>query len=222
MFLFRKKIKGLSLRNPLGDSTEIPEGMQSFEVESLVPSLKNGDLEAINTLILGHLRLAINIASQYAKQAPNKSSDLVSEAVLSLSDACHKASRGELKDDNLTAFVVSRIHSNLVNFLRKDLTLRVPHSTLYSHRRSGKNTAVLQRVPLIEGTARSQNRKASLEFLEILELSTSTDFERQVVALRIQSHNDREIAEMLNTNISRVSKARALVESRFDRLTRGK
>jgi hypothetical protein len=215
MFLAGKRVHGKSIRLPI----TFPEKIATDpEIEEFVRRLKSGDTSAIGDVVRNYLRLSVCIAGQYATLAPEKRLDLASEGFVGIVTACHEVMQGGLHDNNLTAFVSSRIHAAIGKFIKDDHVVRIPHTTL---RRKGEDAQLHRQGPgAMYHACYQQPPTTMLEIREMLKLAITTPIEEQIIRLRSQSYNDREIALQLGKSIAYVAKIRAAVEARYEELER--
>jgi len=240
MFLLRKKVKAWSIQNPFG---ELSEKIEESELEQLITRLRLGieSKEDREKLYKGHMRLAMNIVAKYAKQAPNKIDDLISEAMLAISISIQEA-RTKLKDNNFTPYCIAKVHSLVYAFITSDHVAKVPISTITHKARIGEPIAPIkvesltfyfdqerskeldpeEMVPKRNTTRR---RSKSLEtgngeqlviIKEMIAKSQKTVLDRRVIHLRFKGHTDKEIAEILGLSVSRVNQIKAGVLERYE------
>lgn len=215
MFLAGRRIKGKSIKLPITFPDKIAT---DSGIENLVHRLKSGDTSAIGDVVRNYLRLSICIAGQYATLAPEKRLDLASEGFVGIVEACHDVMQGDLHDNNLTAFVSSRIHAAIGKFIKNDHVVRIPHTSLL---RKGENAQLHQQGPgAIYHACYQQPPTTMLEIREMLKLAITTPIEEQIISLRAKNYNDREIAAQIGKSIAYVAKVRAGVEARYEELER--
>lgn len=208
MFLLKQNGKGKSLCHPLG-------GICGQPVEEAFPALKAGNTEP---MILGHIRLAIYIASKYAARVPNKSDDLVSEAILALVKACNDIATGELelRDENITSFLTVKIHSKISDFISRDYTISIPPSTLRTAKAEGRTIQQVSTFNLnLDSLTAKQNSIKVFDILDTLETITKTPAEKQIVNLRIKYYDDNEISEKLGMKVSKVREIRKSIKEKY-------
>lgn len=205
MYLFRKKIKGKSINHPLGNLPNLPKNVDPNYLNTLLDQLKSGNKYVIDEILRSHIRLAINIASQYAILMPYKTNDLVSEAMLTIINCCQNPSEIE----NLSAYLISKIHSALARFIDEDNIIKIPTSTLY--RKKLKN---LTRVSIQDYTKATRLQ----DIREMIDAAIKTEQERLIINLRAQSYVDKEISEIIGLSVSRIGQIRQEVYERYEKL----
>jgi DNA-directed RNA polymerase specialized sigma subunit len=210
MYLFRQKLKGKPIDHPLG-KTDLE--LDDKRIHELLNQLKEGKKYPIDEIVQRHIKLAICISSQYALFAPQKAHDFVSEALLSILICCNTIEK--MKDDNLTGYIISRIHSKLSKALQEDNLIRIPRTSSYRRRKEGKE--IILPVRNIEYT--NHNIKL-LQIEDLIKKSIKTKQEKEVITLRRCSYTDHEIASILDLSPSRIAQIRTEVYERFKKLER--
>ena len=196
--LFGKRSKSKSIDHPLGKNATL-ERIKKEDYPTLITALMNKDMSVMDIIIKTHLRLAIKIAGQYAEIHPNKDDDLVSSAIEGLVLGCHEISEGRLEDDNLVDYLISRMHSRCLTFLKQDVNIR-------SHKK-------LTRLSIKDFIW--YDNKAAVLYQEILSLAT-TRRERDVIKFRVKGFSDEEIGEKLGITQQFVHKIRKQIKKRFE------
>ena len=103
-FLLGKQVKSVSIDHPYGKLKDI-ESLSSDEANKLMARLRNGDTDVIDTLVRGHMLLAIKIAGKYASvRNAGLADDLVSEALFAIATLCQRIANNELPEcQNITS-----------------------------------------------------------------------------------------------------------------------
>lgn len=81
----------------------------------ILKSVEAENKEAMDAMILGHMRLAMSLVARYNQ--PND--ELVSAALYGLVKAVHHISKGRLKHDNPTGYIVTFIHAEIKRVFKK-------------------------------------------------------------------------------------------------------
>jgi RNA polymerase sigma factor (sigma-70 family) len=105
-------------------SQDLPQPIPPGELKELVIRLKDGDDRVIDTIIEGHIRLATSIAGRYLWKHPLRVDDIVSAALVGVTQAVHWA-RERLKDYNITPYITTTVHRHISDFLEKDQLIHV-------------------------------------------------------------------------------------------------
>lgn len=193
MFLWGSKIRGKSLKHPLGIYPAItPEALLP-----LVERLKAGDSSVISDIIKGHLALLLKIAGQYSAVVIDNG-DFVSVGLLGMLEGCLS---GKLQDSNITTFLACRAHAAIGNHVRANRLIK-----------GGKKV-----VPLDHSDLLAEDRPL-LEIEELLAMIIKTPLEQQIVDLRKQGYTVREIAARLGCSKSFVDNQLSLLHRRFKEL----
>jgi DNA-directed RNA polymerase specialized sigma subunit len=182
------------------------------ELPNLVQSLQNGDIESFKTLVLGHVKLGIKIAGQY----PGQCDDLVSTALEAILDGCDRVREGrELKDNNITGYLISLINSRCLRMSREDRTIKVPHSSMGKAAKEGKPIVPPHLVPIKDTVSRRVFDTADLR--ETIMSCCESDKEIAIIKLREKSYTNVEIGELLGLTDARVGQILKGIERRFDK-----
>lgn len=216
MLFAHKTVRGVSINHPLGKDDGIPQKVDDDRLTELVQRLRAGDESVHEEIIRGHIRLAINVASRYARFSPAKGEEIASEALYGVTYAVKKA-RAKLVDDNITAWIVSCCHRFAYRFLCRESM--VPRITIWKRKQRGLTTEVKGVVPLPPSNhLPAKYQQTSMEVMELITMSAESDLDREIIDLRSQGYNDREIAEKLRVSNSYVARKRAEIRERFEEL----
>jgi DNA-directed RNA polymerase sigma subunit (sigma70/sigma32) len=207
MYLLGKKIRARFIKHPLGEIENLPLKLEEQEIDSLVDRLKKKDNSAIERIVIGHLRLAIYIAGQYANFAPKKAYDFISEAVVGIVEICNEIINTGIIEDELSKLIIIRMHKLIVKFFRKDHLIRIPYTSLI------RNKIKISVSSLDENISKKQYNL--LDFFDILNTSMKTDQERKIVELRILKYNDIEIGKKLKLHPTTIGQIRKRIFRRF-------
>lgn len=218
MFLMNKTCKGVFIKHQI---VKQAKELTDEELLKQTNDLKSGQLSVVEPMVRHFIRLAVSVASRYAKRNKN-THDLVSEAITGLMQAMQEITQGKLLDDNVAAFVTARMHANISRYIKHDALVRVPYSTILQARKSEKERLGLRQQPLIFDNlyrpGRIKKTEAAQSVRESIEAAVKSDLERKVVQLRVQSYVDKEIAEMLELSTTKVHAIRERIRKRFEQL----
>lgn len=213
MFLFKRKIRGLSVGHPLGRIEGLPPYLTDEEAVGLTGRLRAGDWSACEAVVYGCMRLVISVAGQYATWAPGKVHDLVSEGLVTLVACCRKVLAGAYDGENVVPYAVKSIHGRLTNYLCEDKVIPVPSRTQSSRDYVVPVPRVLSGYGAVTRPGRGPG--TMLELRELIDAAIHTEQEREVIRMREHEMVDREIAEAMGLSVSRVAQLRHGVTQRF-------
>ncbi len=183
MFLLRSKVRGLCLREPF----VIPARFDEEAVAALADRYRAGESGLRDRLIASQYRIAMGVASKYARLNPQHQDDLVGELMLALIRAV-EAWR-EALTYTLSAFVTLRLHGAAADFLRAQRQME----------------------------QMDQEPSAPCRFQREVDLSdlALSGQEQAIVQLRMDGYTDEEIADQLGINQSTVTRRRVALGRRL-------
>ncbi len=216
-----------NVQHPLGSD---PKTMRMSEerLKELALRAKGGALteEDRSEIANGFIRLALKIASGYARSNPTKGDDFASAGLFGIVHALTLAGEkiAEYQENepdvcpgrHLGKWIVWNIHRMINEFRVNDHMVRVPDRTI---RHEAKQGVELKFIP---NGLRSEVR-VDPQFLEIMELmdkASLDDVDKQIVELRIEGHKDDAIAEMLCISKPYVYQRRMRICERYLQLER--
>jgi RNA polymerase sigma factor (sigma-70 family) len=166
MFLRGKQMIGKSIRHPLAtDHT----GANPADVLRLI----DGDKSVVPALLSAHMNLIISIAGKYAMISRADKHDLVSVGIVAAIEAM-----GFLRDEQIGPLIVSRVHSAMCQYVRKENRRHMSRLGVYDKEENWSPFGLLDIEDLLEKHVRS-------------------DFEKRIIELRRAGNNDREVAEIM-------------------------
>lgn len=214
MFLMGKRAEKSSIALAI-NMAQFPEKLEPSILESLTLKSEQGDESATMELFNGHARLAVAIASQYAKRMRSKSEEYVSVAFAALAQAAQWISEGRISSHsprNPTGYICTTIHSFLSDFISKDAQVTVSKYLLQKLELDPDDFfALLDYSIEVDGDIGFNFQHLH----ECLVLSIKTPIEQLIVELRVGGHTDDEIAERLEMSKSNVRKIRMALYERF-------
>jgi hypothetical protein len=245
-----KRGHGASIRHPLGEK-ELPPQLPEERLHELVTRVRDGTATTadVEELALGHIRLAIYIASQYTSKATHLQDVFVNEAMFGLAVALSRAPE-KLYDDNITPFIVRYIRKYVFTAMVEDRTVSVPYTSKRRRKRlvnqaieeleEAKKTGDLSQEQLTQlenkiealklpitlpkrtsGCGKLHARPSNLyDLKDAIQASITCQFEQEVIELRSLGFTDDEISVMLSCSRSGVSAAKRAVRARFDEVMR--
>lgn len=193
----------------------------------LTSNLVSGDVTAIEPIIRSHTKLAIYIAGQYVKASHNRglSDELVSAALLGLTEGCNRILKGDYNLLNhVTPFLAMCAHSECSKVVGCQDLIPVP---VKSNWRAGGTLNV--RIEALSDTGKrvSDNMGANcrpvdtnIEMIDMIMSCAKTEFEEKLLKHRIEGRSDKQIAELLGVSRSYVQDVRSLLERRYNEKAR--
>jgi len=217
VYLAGRHIPATSYHHYLG-KVKLPFHIPEKELYPLVRRLRLGDLTVANKIIEGHIRLAMQVVGRYLTvlQSRGRKDDLVSEAMLAVSEAVHRAVN-KLKDNKITPFIVANIHSKLALYIAEDRVVVVPYITL---RRKG-DIKLIHPVGLSNNIAATKSWMHGIELRDILENCCVNPIEKELIRLRAKKLTDDEISQSIGMSRPAVVRMRHQIEKRFKELYDG-
>lgn len=190
---------------------EQPRIFDSEEMEKAVEKLRNGDMSVTNYIIMAHLRLTMTKVSQLAPR--HEVDDLVSEALLTLTERVHKAAT-YLHDNNITPYLMAAITGKIMNARNKPIC-GVSKST---YRRRKGQIEIAQESMNFDTVSKAESNTIEIE--EVLFKITYNKRDRELIGLLAEGYTYDEIAPILKLSESRVCQLKQNLEKRFDELSK--
>lgn len=184
----------------------LPRPLEPERLKTLVQRLRQGDESVKSEIIYGHLRLAISIVGQNARN--NNDSDMLGEVFLQLVRAVNRAG-SKLTDDNITAYLASNMRWSCRQVLRRDRLLHVPLKALKKGRKP------FNRITVESPEETLFQPELDHHFTELLDLVINTPIENEVIQQRIAGYTDEQIAAHFKRSRSFVQHTRSTIETRF-------
>jgi hypothetical protein len=179
------------------------------ETEPFLKRLANGDLDAIEPVVLGHARLAMKIAGGYYRAAIAQ--DLPSIAIMALFDGCLEIIKGHDCRGNLTGYLVSKVHSRCYRFYCEDRLLRVPMNMI-----NKKGPVLLDKKADIY-TLRAKKGGTSELIQTILDCCATTR-EKQIIRMKQYGFTNLEVAFVFGLTRQQIGNILRRIEKRFDKM----
>lgn len=193
MIFRRRKILGLSYKHQLHNEPIIsPERLKELTIR-----LRAGDDTVKEEIIRGHLKVALSIAGQYARLDHTKLYEIASEAIYGIIHAVDLA-REKLHNDEMMPWITACCHRFAYSYLRSEK--RHPNPVPLN-----QNSMVVDNTPLIE-------------IKDAISISARSRMEKEIVNLRAQGYNDREVSEFLKVPEVTVFNKRHEIRKRFEAL----
>lgn len=207
----RGSIRGQSVNTQLGP---LEDKLSELEMDKLVIQFKKGDNDARERIIKHHMRLVISVVSRYAVRFKAKSDEMVSVALLGLTQAVDNFKvRG--KNNQITPYIITHVHSVISDYLCHDSVVRI---TRYQLRKMAleydltRENNVPEFLGLDFGTMKeverltqySENHESRVEITEIIGKLDLTRFEAIVLKMKMDGESEADIARHLNTSRERI------------------
>lgn len=174
---------------------QLPEFKQE-DVETLVSGYLSGEIER-NQVIESQLRLTLTIASMYASKYPNKSDELVSDALLSLVKAVNRYPK-VAQTNNIGGYVYRTISNDLKQAVLRNRLIPIPASTLYRKK--------LNNIDIISILDTHQVQTDRVEERDFLNVVFKSDEDRKILKMRVARYTGKEISDELKVKVSYVWK----------------
>lgn len=211
MSLARRTIKGRGggYRRILSTGN-FPISIEDKRKLELLKLTREGNDEAQDELILGHVRLAVSIVDRYIVHFNCRYLDdeLDDAAIEGIVVAVDRIRQGHLKHDNVTAYIVVVVHRFIADCLWKSSLVRVPRG---HHYRWG--------TPIREDSVNC-NPSKMIETRDLIDHVIRSKQERRIVDLRIAGYTDREIGKIMDIPKVTVFRTRQILKTRFERSNR--
>jgi len=195
----KKRIR-YSVVHPLGQS-DLPNQMSEEELHAKTEAHKQGDDSVKDDLILGHVRLTLQICGGYVGRYPHKKDDIVSAAMLGLVKAVDRA-REHLDHDNISGYITLKIHSHISDYLKNDKLIRGP-ADLVPYTMSIANRSMDQDAGEYYNDAENVVLPPQYDEDDIIIndfLNQLPGMQRKIVELKLMSYTNNEIAKRLGVS----------------------
>lgn len=236
--------RGFSYVNPLGEDVDIPEaGLPPERLAELTEKIREGreSKDERDEVANSYIRLAIAVAGQYAASIPSKADDFLQCALFGVVKGLSEA-RFKLRDDNLTAYLVSKMHSTCKNYRQSDHVFRVPARTNSRRKSNGKEMVTFNRRGMSEigekesalsdddeyvrkgsdhaphDTTWYHEADHSDDLKELIYSLAADDIDREIIDLRLEYYRDEEIAELMGLSRSFVQNRRYVIQQKYERV----
>ncbi len=217
-------------------------GVKNYRIEKyrllgLISALREGSQAACDEIILGHIALALSMAARYA-YTTNKTQDITGVAMVALCDAVDRVRRGvAMKDhNNIDRYIQTYVSGKITNFLKVDHTVRPPLESDWLKQEYEKHGRKI--IWHYFGCHSLEKLQYQSEYdinfhikepgtgdpygvkiiKEILESKQFTRRERFIIKKKVEGYTDKEIATMINTSLSTITKIRLGLKTRMVRL----
>lgn len=186
--------KGKGQYIPFG---KLPNPIEPTRLEELVTRLREGDETVKEEIIYGHLALSVSIACRYGKEQ-----ELISGAFYGVVYAVNRAGQ-KLTDNNITAYISSCVH-RFVHEEWMNLRMRLMSDSCI---RKNKDKDLIK--VLFTTKFEPSIKSIKITPIELNEFKEKqSELVKQVLELRMHGYKNKEIAQILNTSESEISRLR--------------
>ncbi len=186
------------------------EILDDEEKLKLLKRVRVGNSEAIEKMILGHIRLAFSIVSRYVNSFPYFVDDLKSAAIMGVVIAVNKIAKNSMDShDNVTGYIVINVNYVIRREIQNNLAIQSP-----------RNKKVLLVTSGVSWNVRTRHSQLSSQLYEIwdsVDSLTEDQLEKQILELRSEGHTDNEVAEFLGLSRSSVTRIRKNLFEKYRR-----
>ncbi len=175
----------------------------------LLARVRAGIPDAIEKMIMCHLRLAVSLANRYVSVYGLRfcADDLDSAAYIGVVEAVNRVAKGNmLNHDNITGYIVNYIHQNVSNAADNSVAIHTPQR---------KRNKIKENMPLqMEG----HNAQQTTELMETWEAITSiarNSVELKILELKRGGNSDEMIGCLLGCSRGWVTKLRRILHLRY-------
>jgi hypothetical protein len=242
---FQRKIKSLGQAKFLPIKlNNIPEKLDEKTLEELVIKLKeshNTDTNTRNRIVESHIRLGLTIAGRFAYKVKFKVEDIVGEMLLCIVESVSRFCSGASYNNEITPFIIARIHSKLSRFLEEDRIVYMPGRTVryYTITGSSKLDKLPTEIYLVQGGTMGtgvdeyegpehfkgayvlpeiEDDHTESEVLELLDKVTTNFIEKKIIRLRVEGYSYKEIEPIVGYSQASISIMVQNIEKRFDKI----
>jgi RNA polymerase sigma factor (sigma-70 family) len=212
----------------------LPPRIKKSRLDELVKRLRMGDKSVSEEIITGHIKLTAIIAGGYASLVgydDEKIRDLFQEGLLALTDCVRHASRGSMHDNNITTYIITRVHGALLDYCgqRSDVHInprtlrRWKQRYLEKGRKIPTNIGDMRADHQMEESAGSYivNEVINTDIEELVIMDTlnqvaDNKLEKLIIKLRSEGYKYSEMTSLVGISMARISVLLQQIEQRFD------
>ena len=172
--------------------------------------MKEGNQEACQEVIEGHMRLAFSIAHKFSRFGNRE--DLEAQAMIGLCQAVKWAGE-RLYDDNITLYIISNVHRFCHEYYDKQgSVVRVPRRSYKAYIESG---GTVPRTSTNHSMAAvGVGHYDHLEAEELFNQIAKTEREKIFLQMILDGHMDKDVAERCKVSKKTISLLRRQIEER--------
>lgn len=166
----------------------------------LLGRVREGDSDAIQRMILSHIRLIGVVVNSYTPTYRYYVSDLDSIAMLELVTVVNSIAAGKMANhDNITGFILVKLKSKIAREIGNSYIVPTP--------RKKKTTLTETLIKAVPGRD-SQLNNQSVDIWDSVVSLAQNQLEKQILELRGEGHTDAEVAEYLDVSRPTVRRIR--------------
>ena len=205
------------------------------KLDHMVTLLRAGNVNVIEPIIQGHVRLVSAIVSKVACVA-SKRDDALGAALLSLTQAVLDA-RTKLHDNNITAYITTTVRYAVKTHLSEDHIVRVPgrtiryrieHGEVFEEIVPGDPIEIREDVPSTTGIvfpftipiAKSPDFRETMETRELVTRAAGTPTNEVILTMRLEGFGYAEIGNKIGLSVSRLGQIVPELETRLKAIAR--
>jgi RNA polymerase sigma factor (sigma-70 family) len=173
-----------------------------------------------DTLIEQNIDLVHSVVRGYLRQHPHLGylkDDLLSAGQIGLCEAIDRI--GTSKPENIKGFLAIAIRRSVKEAVVNEDSIKVPTRTRSRLRKQGKEVEVVSRVHQLDTIARTDPGMELVDVMDAIDAACESDFERQIVKLRIEGYTTREIGARLECDCATVCRALKAIYKRYKEVT---
>lgn len=209
-FAFSISSTDFHMQNLSRFNSEKLEILDDDEKLKLLKRVREKDPEAIEKMILSHIRLAFSIVNRYISVFPHFVKDLDSAAMLGIVIAVNKIAQGSMAaHNNVTGYIVINVNYAVRGEIQKSFVIRAPRN-----KKVVKVTNDLRQGGMLR---HSQLSNQLYEIWDTVDSLTEDQLEKQILELRGEGHTDVEVAEFLGLTRSSVTRIRQSLFKKYKR-----
>lgn len=209
----------------IGFKHPLSEYVQKFEVPSeettkeLFKRIQANDQQAKQEMIQNHYRYAFAAVARFGNHHKELLDDLVSEALVTLTDAVNRLETKEAHDDfQPTKYICIMIYGSLKSLIQKKNIVHVNIGTWKKLLAVSENPNEILWAGLKRPIVHDQT---DFEIEELIAQCELTGREKQVLGLRLEGKNDIEIGELLKVSKQAINKCRRNLKSKISEKLNG-
>jgi len=173
-----------------------------------------------DTLIEQNIDLVHSVVRGYLRQHPHLGylkDDLLSAGQIGLCEAVDLIETS--KPENAKGFLTIAIRRAIKEAVVNEDSIKVPTRTRSRLREQGREVEVVNRVHQLDMIARTDPGLELVDVMDAIDAACDSDFERQIVKLRIEGYTDRDIGVKLDCDGATVCRALKAIYKRYKEVT---
>jgi len=169
-----------------------------------------------DTLIEQHIDLVHSVVRGYLRQHPTLGylkDDLLSAGQIGLCEAVDLIET--TNPNNVKGFLTIAIRRAVKEAVINEDSIKVPTRTRSRMRSQGKEIEVVNRVNQLDMIARNDPGLEMVEVMDAIDAACQSEFDKQVVKMRIEGYTEEEIGDKLGCDKSTVCRALKTIYKRY-------